>query len=190
MFGYTILGDLDLGMAKGLETVTHIGPSTIGIDTIYRSKGKIPDSFLRGCGVPDNFIAYSNSLVNNPVEFYSCFISYSTKDQAFADRLFADLQTNGVRCWFAPHHGQRGRKLHEQIDEAIRVHEKLLLILSPDSMNSEWVKTEIAKARNANCARRCKFCFRSVSFGMTISATGSALTQTQARTPPGKSANT
>ena len=34
-----------------------------------------------------------------------------------------------------------------QIDEAIRVYDKLLLILSPASMASEWVKTEISKAR-------------------------------------------
>jgi hypothetical protein len=60
---------------------------------------------------------------------------------------WADLQNKGVRCWFAPHDVQGGRKLHEQIDEAIRLHDKLLLILSPHSMESEWVKTEIAKAR-------------------------------------------
>ncbi|HEX5106252.1 MAG TPA: toll/interleukin-1 receptor domain-containing protein, partial [Pirellulaceae bacterium] len=52
--------------------------------------------------------------------FYSCFISYSTKDQDFADRLYADLQARGVRVWFAPHDIQGGRKIHEQIDEAIR----------------------------------------------------------------------
>ena len=40
-----------------------------------------------------------------------------------------------------------GRKLHEQIDEAIRLHDKLLLILSEHSMSSPWVKTEIANAR-------------------------------------------
>jgi hypothetical protein len=132
---------------KGLETVLHEAPSTIGIDTIYQSKGKIPDSFLRGCGVPGEFIALAKSLTTSPLEFYSCFISYSTKDQDFADRLYADLQNKGVRCWFAPHDVQGGKKLHEQIDEAIRLHDKLLLILSPHSMESEWVKTEIAKAR-------------------------------------------
>ena len=79
--------------------------------------------------------------------YQAAFISYSTKDQTFADRLYADLQNKGVRCWFAPHDVQGGRKLHEQIDEAIRLHDKLLLILSPHSMESEWVKTEIAKAR-------------------------------------------
>ena len=145
--GYTTFGANDLSDVKGLETVLHAGPSTIGIDTIYRSQGKIPLAFLRGAGVPDSFIEYMGSLTGKALEFYSCFISYSTKDQEFADRLYADLQNKGVRCWFAPHDIQAGKKIHEQIDAAIRMHEKLLLILSPNSMNSEWVKTEIRKAR-------------------------------------------
>jgi hypothetical protein len=52
-----------------------------------------------------------------------------------------------VRCWFAPHNIRGGKKIHEQIDEAIRVYDRLLLILSEASMNSEWVKTEIANVR-------------------------------------------
>lgn len=143
----TVFGNNDLSVVKGLETTRHVGPSTIGIDTIFRSKGQIPDSFLRGCGVPEDFIIYKNSLATNPIEFYSCFISYSTKDQDFADRLYADLQKMRVRSWFAPHDVKAGEKLHQQIDDAIRLHDKLLLILSPHSMQSEWVKTEIAKAR-------------------------------------------
>lgn len=78
---------------------------------------------------------------------YSCFISYSTRDQDFAERFYADLQAKDVRCWFAPHDVQGGKKLYEQIDDAIRGHEKVLLVLSLDSINSEWVKTEISKAR-------------------------------------------
>jgi len=82
-----------------------------------------------------------------PKEYYSCFISYSTKDEEFAERLHADLQAKGVLCWFAPHDMKGGRKLHQQIEEAILKHDKLLLILSQHSMNSNWVKTEIASAR-------------------------------------------
>jgi uncharacterized protein YjbI with pentapeptide repeats len=146
--GSTVFLTTDLSSAIGLETIRHIGPSYLDIATIVRSRGKIPESFLRGAGIPESFIIYARSLAAaNPIQFYSCFISYSTKDQAFADRLYADLQNKGVRCWFAPHDIQGGRKLHEQIDEAIRLHDKLLLILSPHSMESEWVKTEIAKAR-------------------------------------------
>jgi uncharacterized protein YjbI with pentapeptide repeats len=147
IFGSTVLGDLDLRAVGGLDAVDHAGPSTIGLDTIYRSGGKIPEKFLRGAGVPENFITYMRSLTGAALDFYSVFISYSTRDQGFADRLYADLQAKGVRCWFAPQDIQGGRKIHEQIDEAIKVYDKLLLILSDASMNSEWVKTEIANAR-------------------------------------------
>jgi len=125
----------------------HIGPSFVGIETVYRSGGKIPECFLRGAGVPENFVTHARSLTGAPLDFYSVFISYSTKDQEFADRLHADLQAKGVRCWFAPHDIKGGRKIHEQIDEAIRIHDKLLLVLSDASMDSNWVKTEVANAR-------------------------------------------
>ena len=131
-----MFGNNDLSEVKGLDCVVHHRSSIIGIDTIYRSHGKIPLAFLRGAGVPDNFIEYMGSLTGKALEFYSCFISYSTKDQEFATRLHADLQDKGVRCWFAPHDIQAGKKIHEQIDEAIRRYERLLLILSTGSMKS------------------------------------------------------
>ncbi len=164
--GGTLLANIDLSEAKGLDAVRHSAPSTIGIDTIYRSGGNIPAVFLRGCGVPDDFILYAKSLVGKPIEFYSCFISYSTLDQEFAERLHADLQAKGVRCWFAPHDLHGGRKTHEQIDEAIRMYDKLLLILSEHSMNSEWVKTEIsmARKREAREERRMLFPIRMVDW--------------------------
>src|SRR5207302_2754188 len=118
-----------------------------GVDTLYRSHGRIPENFLRSAGVPENLVIFMKSLTGAAMEFYSCFISYSTSDQDFAERLHADLQDKGVRCWFAPHNIQAGKKLHEQIDEAIRVYDRLLLILSDHSMNSEWVKDEIAHSR-------------------------------------------
>jgi hypothetical protein len=155
----TVFAGVDLRTVRGLESVLHVGPSHIGIDTIYASGGNIPEVFLRGAGVPDSFITFMRSLTAKPIEFYSCFISHSTRDKDFADRICADLQANGVRCWFAPHDVQGGRKLHEQIDEAIRVHEKLLLILSPDSMSSEWVKTEIAKARKREVRDQARVLF-------------------------------
>jgi uncharacterized protein YjbI with pentapeptide repeats len=157
--GGTILVDLDLSSVRGLETVRHYTPSFIGIETVYKSKGKIPHTFLRGAGIADNFIEYMGSLVGQSFEFYSCFISYSSKDHEFADRLHADLQAKGVRCWFAPHYVRGGQKLHKQIDEAIRIHERLLLILSENSMNSEWVKTEIAKARKRELLEKKQILF-------------------------------
>jgi uncharacterized protein YjbI with pentapeptide repeats len=143
----TTFADVDFRRAKDLDRARHDGPSSIGLDSIYLSEGHIPESFLRGCGVPENFITYVKSLTGAALDFYSVFISYSAKDQTFADRLHADLQARGVRCWFAAHDIRGGRKIYEQIDEAIRVYDKLLLILSDASMTSDWVAEEIARAR-------------------------------------------
>jgi uncharacterized protein YjbI with pentapeptide repeats len=148
VMGDTILAGVDFETVSGLETIQHDGPSSLSFDTIYRSKGKFPLPFLQGIGVPDSLIAFLTSVSRNPFEFSSCFISYSAKDQEFANRLYADLQTNGVRCWFAPHDAVPGQKLCEQIDIAIRRYDRLLLILSSDSMASQWVRTEIASARS------------------------------------------
>jgi uncharacterized protein YjbI with pentapeptide repeats len=144
--GWTVFGDVDLSTVKGLDTVDHAGPSTIGIDTIYLSHGDIPEAFLKGAGVDDIFIAYIRSLVGKEIEYYSCFISYSSKDNAFAKRLYNDLQSHNVRCWYAPEDLKWGAKIHPGIDEAIRVHDKLLLILSQHSISSGWVEHEVKTA--------------------------------------------
>ena len=146
--GFAAFGDLDLSAANGLETVRHNAPSTIGIDTIYRSNGKIPEVFLRGAGVPEPFIREMKALVNamEPIEFYSCFISYSSKDQEFAERLYADLQQKHVRCWFAPEDMKIGDRIRPRIDEAIRLYDKLLLVLTETSVKSAWVEEEVETA--------------------------------------------
>jgi hypothetical protein len=142
----TVFGENYLDNVIGLDSVIHNGPSVIGIATIYRSKGNIPEAFLRGAGVPDNFILYMRSLAGEAIEFYSCFISYSSKDHEFAERLYADLQNKGVRCWFAPEDLRIGDKFRQRIDESIRLYDKLLVILSEDSISSSWVEDEVESA--------------------------------------------
>jgi TIR domain len=144
--GYTSFGNIDLSVVKYLETVRHIGPSTIGIDTIYLSQGNIPEAFLKGAGVDDTFITYIHSLVGKPFVHNSCFISFSSKDDEFARRLYADLQSQNVRCWFAPEDLKWGERIRTGIDEAIRLHDKLLLILSRHSVASGWVEHEVKTA--------------------------------------------
>ena len=148
IMGGTQLGNIDLSQAKGLETVEHFAPSTIGIDTIYLSGGNISEVFLRGAGVPEPFITNMKSLVAamSPIEFYSCFISYSSRDQEFAERLHADLRGKNVRCWFAPEDLKIGDKLRPSFDEAIRVHDKLMVLLSENSVSSPWVEKEVETA--------------------------------------------
>jgi hypothetical protein len=142
----TIFGDCDLSLAEGLDAVLHDGPSVIGIDAIYRSAGKIPESFLQGAGIPEDFIIYMKSLVGNPIEFYSCFISYSSRNHEFAERLHADLQSRAIRCWFAPEDLKIGDKFRARIEESIRLYDKLMVVLSEDSIQSSWVEEEVEAA--------------------------------------------
>jgi uncharacterized protein YjbI with pentapeptide repeats len=141
----TVFANVDLSAVTGLETCRHTGPSIIDYRTLQRS-GPLPLAFLRGVGLPESFIEYLPSLLNQPIQMYSCFISYSGKDQDFAERLHADLQNKEVRCWFAPHDLPIGAKTWDAIDEAIKLRDKLLLILSGNSIASDWVEDEVNKA--------------------------------------------
>jgi hypothetical protein len=143
----TIFADTNLSGTKGLELCRHHGPSSIGIDTFVKSNGKIAEIFLRGCGVPEQFITYARSLVGLPIEFYSCFISYSSHDQAFAERLNADLRAKNLRCWFAPEDLKIGDRFQERIEESIQLFDKVIIVLSEASVQSRWVEREVNAAR-------------------------------------------
>jgi hypothetical protein len=138
----TVFVDTNLTDVRGLEACRHKGPSTLDHRTLAKS-GPLPLAFLWGCGLPEALIEYLPSLLNEPVQFYSCFISYASKDHAFAERLHADLQNKSVRCWFAPEDMKIGDRLRPRIDETIRVYDKLLLVLSKTSVTSQWVEQEV-----------------------------------------------
>jgi uncharacterized protein YjbI with pentapeptide repeats len=141
----TILGDVDLNETIGLDECYHAGPSIVDFRTLSRSVN-LPLSFLRGCGLPDMLSEYLPSLRGEAIQFYSCFISYSHRDKMFAERLHADLQDKGVRCWFAPHDLPIGAKTWDAIDDAIRLRDKLLVVLSKAAISSDWVEDEVSKA--------------------------------------------
>ena len=149
----SVFGDTNLSGTKGLESCTHHSPSIVDHRTLAKS-GKLPLKFLRGVGLPDTLIDYLPSLLGDALEFYSCFISYSSKDQKFAERLHADLQDKGVRCWFAPEDLKIGARTRPAIDEAIRIRDKLLLILSKRSIESDWVEKEVETAFEEESRRK------------------------------------
>lgn len=145
----TAFSNVDLSLAVGLAQVNHTGPSSVDIATLFRSGASLPIAFLRGVGLPDEFIEYLPSLLTaaHPSQFYSCFISYSTEDESFAKHLRKRMRDEHLRVWFAPEDIAGGEKIHEQIYRAIRSYDKLLLVLSESSMQSEWVMSEIRNAR-------------------------------------------
>jgi Uncharacterized low-complexity proteins len=142
---WNTFGQLSLESARGLDTLVSSYANSIGINTFFESSG-LPESFLRTAGVPEEFIQYAASLVGKAIEYYSCFLSYSSKDDEFARRLYDGLQGKNVRTWFAPEDLKIGDRFRSRIDESIRIHDKLVLILSANSVASDWVETEVESA--------------------------------------------
>ncbi|MCH7591408.1 MAG: toll/interleukin-1 receptor domain-containing protein [Planctomycetes bacterium] len=161
----TNLGATDLSHAIHLETADHIGPSTIGTDTLTLSKGRIPEEFLRGCGLtPWEVIAariYDPDLTalqiadiqaesfhertKGPIFLGGVFVSYSHDDAKFVDKLYARLKKEGSNVWLDRHDATAG-PLRRQVVDNIRLHDIVLLVLSESSVNSNWVDYELKKA--------------------------------------------
>ena len=153
IFAHTRLLNTDLATAKGLAATVHRGPSDLDLETLAKS-GYLPSEFLRGCGVNDAAIQaahlYDENSLSESLErggdYYSSFISHSSRDKVFVERLYADLQSHGIRCWYAVHDMRIGDRILDTVYSAIRKQEKLLLVLSKDSVTSEWVRDEVEKA--------------------------------------------
>jgi uncharacterized protein YjbI with pentapeptide repeats len=150
--------NVDLSGCIGLENCRYGGPSPVDFRTL-RGSGPLPLAFLRGVGLPDKLIEYLPSLLGQAIQHYSCFISYSSENGGFARRLHADLQNNGVRCWFAPEDMKIGSKLLDALDQAIQLRDKVLLVLSEASIASEWVEDEVTKAFEEERQRGCTVLF-------------------------------
>ena len=116
--GFTVFGGVDLSSCRGLDLVFHLGPSTLGVDSIIYSQGRIPEIFLRGVGLPDEWIDFIQSLVGDGIQFFSCFISYSSLDRPFAKRLYDALQSKGIRCWLDEKQLLPGHDISRELSEA------------------------------------------------------------------------
>ena len=165
--GGTIFADVaGLSKVSGLDSVKHEGPSTIGIDTLFLSQGKIPEAFLRRCGLkkweiltakqydpdltPVNLVELQKEIFNEWCKGRSmingCFISYSWANSDFVDKLFDYLQREGIPAWLDCRDMVTGR-LQLQIWREIQFKHVLIIVLSKDSVASDWVENELDMAR-------------------------------------------
>ena len=146
--GYTCIANVDLSNVRGLDSVRHYGRSSVGVDVLLKSRGRIPSGFLRGCGIPDALIVSLGETLAGirPSEFFSFFISYSHSDRQFARKLHDVLQVHGIRCWLDEKQLRPGDNIYDQVDHGIQHWDKLLLCCSKESLSSWWVDGEIAAA--------------------------------------------
>lgn len=145
----TIMSDIDLSLTIGLENVDHRSPSLIALDTLIKSRGNLPAEFLRGTGFPDSFIANVKPLImamDDPIQFHSCFISYSVIDQMFCDMLYTELKRNHLRVWRFAEDATWGKPVWAEINRGITTYDKVIVICSRRSLQSGPVLREIERA--------------------------------------------
>lgn len=153
----TSLGNVDLSTVMGLEAALHVGPSSVGIDTLMltaeslfgrKDQGQQAGAlelFLRGAGVHEEALQLFPILLRHPV-FYSVFISYSHKDVSVVERLEERLLSSRVSVWRDKRRRSPGAIISKSLREAIARHDRVVLICSEDSFSSGWVRDEVAFA--------------------------------------------
>lgn len=74
------------------------------------------------------------------------FISHASADDAFVRELRETLEAHRLPVWVDSRNLRGGSKLESAIEEAIENARMILVVLSPNSVNSPWVRREIKKA--------------------------------------------
>jgi formylglycine-generating enzyme required for sulfatase activity len=85
------------------------------------------------------------------------FISYSSKDRDFAEKLATDLRASGVGVWFDQWEIKVGDSITQKINDGIHDNDYLAVVLSPDSVASPWVRKELNAAMMKELDRRSVF---------------------------------
>ncbi len=155
VFGWTMLYNVTLDHPS-LAGASHNGPSFVDLSTLKNTAAAVRqtpellpilDAFFSDCGLSKRDIGYFHSMINEPDEYYSCFISHSSTDKPFARHLFDVLRGRGIRCWIDERSMTIGDDLHASIDHGVRAQDKLILVCSEQSLRrSWWVDNEITTA--------------------------------------------
>ena len=97
--GVTRLINCDLKSVIGLDMVSHKGPSAVGMDSLARSKGTIPRSFLEGAGVADPLIDAQDSLRADRRGYPTVLIIGCSSDSELSDKIRIGLANHKIPAW-------------------------------------------------------------------------------------------
>jgi hypothetical protein len=71
------------------------------------------------------------------------FVSHSTQDHAFVEKLATDLRANGVEAWYSGWEIKPGDSIRTKIEEGLTGCEQFIIVLSKNSINRPWVKIRV-----------------------------------------------
>lgn len=76
------------------------------------------------------------------------FISYSRRDLTFVEHLISDLKKTGMDVWYDLSGLEGGSRWGTEIKNAVQNSDYVIVVLSPDSIASEWVEREYLLSNN------------------------------------------
>ena len=91
------------------------------------------------------FDAWLDKIIPPTPEF-DVFISYAAGDSAIADELQKDLENNGLNCFMAEKDIQVATEWQDSIRSALIGSKRILVLLTPRSINRPWVLMETGAA--------------------------------------------
>lgn len=74
------------------------------------------------------------------------FISHSSREMTRAVRLVSELRRHGVKSFYSPHNLRGAQDWHDEIGGALRRCDWFIVLLTPASLKSMWVKRELVYA--------------------------------------------
>ena len=78
------------------------------------------------------------------------FVSHSSRDRRFVRKLVGELARHDVRTWFSERHIVGSTQWHDEIGRAIDRCDWFLIVLTPNAVDSLWVRRELLAALNEN----------------------------------------
>ncbi len=134
--GVTIFANCDLTRVIGLEDVRHSGPSMISLDTLSRSKGRVPARFLEGAGVAPPLIAAQDAFRESGMTYTRVLLLGSESDGEFAAKVRAGLAEAQVPSWIIAADDEASLQSGEiTLDKAV-YYDRLVLLCTADSLEN------------------------------------------------------
>ncbi len=81
---------------------------------------------------------------------HEVFLSHANQDRGFVDSLAEVIRRHGVPVWYSQTNILGARQWHDEIGAALRRCDWFLIVLSPQSVDSKWVKRELLYALDHN----------------------------------------
>ncbi|MGH7896607.1 MAG: pentapeptide repeat-containing protein [Candidatus Binatia bacterium] len=145
-FAFTVLAASDLSRARGLETVVHDGPSTVGVDAFLLSRGEIPDAFLSGIGLSPLTIEYLKAVAaaeEGMLVGDALFLLFADVDRARARRLRAYLRMHRHQAWYWQEQAELAGRHNPDLKLRVRFHDRLIVLWSRAAEADVRVRTAI-----------------------------------------------